>query len=175
MGWVRMLHHQLTTLFIPPVPWPPAHQRVPILLAPSCCRAGRQRGERGEGRRKWTSQLGNTRGSDICQTLMLLLIKSRGQFAAHRHPCFPHLPAAGGQTSSPSSGAFASHRAGDTGGWIPSFPFQSQWTAEQGGKAKILIFIYFLCGICQHLMMQNWTVSPGQHQHGCNMHPAAYG
>lgn len=62
---------------------------------------------------------------------------------------------------------------------MPSFPFQSQWTAEQGEKGKnpdfYLFFVWHLSAPDDKGLMQNWTVSPGQHQHGCNTHPAAYG
>lgn len=53
-----------------------------------------------QGGKEQTSQPGSTLESDICQTPMLLLIKSGGQLAACRHPYFPHLPAAGAKPCS---------------------------------------------------------------------------
>lgn len=57
-------------------------------------------------------------------------------------------------------------------GCLP-FPFSPNGLQSRGEKAKILIFIY---SFLWHLSAPddkglNWTVSPGQHQHGCNMHP----
>lgn len=59
------------------------------------------------------------------------------------------------------------------------FPFIPNGLQSSGGKGKnpdfYLFFVWHLSAPEDKGLVQNWIVSPGQHQHGCNMHPAAYG
>lgn len=131
----------------------PAHPTVPhpAVPRPAAGLGGSEgKGAMGGGGRKRTSQPGSMPESDICQTPMLLLIKSGGQFAARRHPRFPHLPAAGAELRSPAleplppAPPALSWQSLSRARLDASFPFQTRWAAEQGGeRAQTLIFLFY--------------------------------
>jgi len=134
-----MGHGRLVSSPCPPAPWPPARVCVPPRPVPPCpilpwAGGSEGKGAMGGGGGKRTSQPGTTPESDICQTPMLLLIKSGGQFAARRHPCFPHLPAAGAEPQPLAPEAFPPAPPGLSWQPVTSFPFWTWHTAEQRGK-----------------------------------------